>query len=185
MLVAIYHLQDLERARARRLIIRDQTIVVGRDPSCTIVIDDDPGVEPKHARFLIRAVDFVVDSLGGAILVNGTPITGATSCRPGDSIQLGDTVVKLRPESAVVVTQARPATEPQRAGASVRPDHDDPDPPRTTPQPAPFKPPIGPTGVLAPGNPPPPVMPHGNPPRPQHLIEHDRPAKVLRSLLAA
>ncbi|MDB4953072.1 MAG: hypothetical protein JWO36_641 [Myxococcales bacterium] len=189
MLVAIYHLQDVERARARRLIIREPSIVVGSDPSCTIVIDDDPSVEPRHARFVVRAVDFVVDSLGGAIVVNGTPITGATACRPGDSIQLGETVVKLRPESPVVVTEQvtqprhRPPTEPWEGGAYVPPRPD-----------APFRPPVGPTGVLAPSNPPRPqpvppsrvMHPIGTPPRPAYLLPQPiKPPKLRRAVLSS
>jgi uncharacterized protein (TIGR02996 family) len=164
MLVAIYHLQDVERARARRLVIREQSIVVGSDPSCTIVIDDDPLVVPKHARFVIRAVDFVVDSLGGAILVNGTPITGATACRPGDSVQLGETVVKLRPETSVVSTEEvparpRPPTEPWEAGS-----YHPPVPP--------FRPPVGnPTPPQPPRDLRPPLLdtprPTYNPPAPE------------------
>ncbi|WP_438854666.1 FHA domain-containing protein [Agromyces sp. M3QZ16-3] len=74
----------------RRLAVPPGTTVVGRDPSCGIVLDVE-GVSRQHAR-LVRAGDTVTIEDAGS--TNGTSVNGASAGRPlelhhGDLVGLG------------------------------------------------------------------------------------------------
>ena len=164
MLVSIYNVDDTERVRARRLTIATPRITIGRDPGCTIVVDDDDRVIDHHLEIDVRAADFVVTPRG-TTSVNGTVITGRTTCALGDTLQLGNTVVKLRAEQKVVKTLSRherrtpvhpvPATLCEDVEVIRHPPGWNPD--EVTPQEAyPVPPPV--VGPLPPRNPP---MPRG------------------------
>lgn len=75
----------------QRLAISEDPIVLGRLPSCTVVIDD-PNVSRRHAEVTRQDGDVVVVDLGST---NGTRVNGATVARQplvdGDKITVGIT----------------------------------------------------------------------------------------------
>ena len=145
MLVSIYHLQDLERARARRQPVTKPQMLVGRDAKCDIAIGDDPEVSPRHMTVAVRAVgnelvaEIVVTPLAGSTLVNGRVISAATTTKLGDTIQIGNTILKFRPDSAV-----RPTDPPPMRGPRLDPAQNyNPNPPSPAPRPSAPRPPRG------------------------------------------
>jgi len=102
MLVVTYHLDDAERTRARRLVIRAPSITVGRDSGCTVAVGDDAEVAAVHLQITVQPAGYLVTPLAPA-LVNGAPLAGATTCMPNDTIQIGRTIVKLRPDPVVTI----------------------------------------------------------------------------------
>ena len=193
MLISIYNVDDTERVRARRLTIAAPRITIGRDASCTIVVGDDDRVIDHHLEIDVRASDFVVTPRG-TTSVNGTVITGRTTCALGDTLQLGNTVVKLRAEQKLVKTLSRHERRtpvhpvPATLCEDVAVMESNPPPPgwspdEVTPQesyPIPPSPPN--VRPMPPGNPPmPQVRPQG-PYLPTQLVA---PAKILRARLSA
>ncbi|WP_400995456.1 FHA domain-containing protein [Agromyces sp. GXQ0307] len=74
----------------RRLAVPPGTTVIGRDPSCGIVLDVD-GMSRRHAR-IVRAGDTVTIEDAGS--TNGTSVNGSDADRPhelhhGDLVRLG------------------------------------------------------------------------------------------------
>ena len=74
-----------------------QQLIVGRDPSCDIVLDS-PSVSRRHARvFLADGAVYIEDlESQNATLVNGSPIAMAQLLRSGDEITTGDALWKLK-----------------------------------------------------------------------------------------
>ncbi|MEJ7598676.1 MAG: TIGR02996 domain-containing protein [Kofleriaceae bacterium] len=98
MLLAIYHLHDRERLRARRESVT-RSVVIGSSRDCDIVIEDDARVVAHHLRLAVDPP--AIEPLEGVVLVDGRAIDGPTLVRLGAPIQIGDTIVKLRPSPAV------------------------------------------------------------------------------------
>src|SRR5438093_2305983 len=75
---------------ARFLIIRDgESLVVGRDSGCELVIED-PRVSKRHARLRWSGGGWTIEDLGSknSTAVNGQPVAGA-ELRDGDTITFG------------------------------------------------------------------------------------------------
>jgi hypothetical protein len=75
---------------ARFLIIRDgESLVVGRDPGCELVIED-PRVSKRHAQLRWSGAGWTIEDLGSknSTAVNGQPVEGA-ELRDGDAISFG------------------------------------------------------------------------------------------------
>jgi pSer/pThr/pTyr-binding forkhead associated (FHA) protein len=75
---------------ARFLIIRDgESLVIGRDPGCELVIED-PRVSKRHARLRWSDRGWTLEDLGSknGTTVNGVPAAGA-EVRDGDAISFG------------------------------------------------------------------------------------------------
>jgi hypothetical protein len=75
---------------ARFLIIRDgESLVVGRDPGCELVIED-PRVSKRHAQLRWSGGGWTIEDLGSknSTAVNGQPVEG-TELRDGDAISFG------------------------------------------------------------------------------------------------
>jgi hypothetical protein len=75
---------------ARFLIIRDgESLVVGRDPGCELVIED-PRVSKRHARLRWCESGWTLEDLGSknGTTVNGEPASG-TELRDSDAISFG------------------------------------------------------------------------------------------------
>lgn len=108
MLVSIYHLADTQRERARRQPVSKPQMLIGSDAKCDIRITDDPEVSPRHAMVVVRAggggelvASILVTPLAGSTLVNGQVISQDTATRLGDTLQLGNTILKFRADDKV------------------------------------------------------------------------------------
>ena len=71
-------------------------VVVGRAPGADIVIPTDY-VSSRHARFSLMGASLMVEDLGSTngTKLNGTPVTGAVACSPGDTVTIGNVDIKV------------------------------------------------------------------------------------------
>jgi pSer/pThr/pTyr-binding forkhead associated (FHA) protein len=100
---------------------------IGRDPAAGFRLEDD-NVDPFHVRVTPADGGALVEDLGelGGTFVNDSEVGAPTRIRPGDELQIGVTVLKLRtaaeaaagtaarpkpPTLAVAATPSRPAEE--------------------------------------------------------------------------
>ena len=68
---------------------------VGSDPHCQVVLDR-PGVQPRLCQLHVTAQGVMLDVPAGAgIHVNGRPVDGLITLRPGDSLDLGGIEARL------------------------------------------------------------------------------------------
>jgi hypothetical protein len=98
------------RGRASRLVMLEPRsrrgisvqlageVVLGRDPTCTIVIDDDAYISQRHVRFYDYDGQPMVEDLGSTngTFHNGSKLTGSKLLHPGDRIQAGTTVLEAQ-----------------------------------------------------------------------------------------
>ena len=98
------------RDRAARLVVLeprhrrgmagaiDREITLGRDPSCTISIQDDSYVSQLHLRVYDHDGQPMVEDLGSTngTYHNGNKMLGAKLLHPGDRIQVGTTVIEAQ-----------------------------------------------------------------------------------------
>ena len=98
------------RGRASRLVIlepkarRGMTvelagdITLGREPGCTIMIDDDAYVSQLHLRVFDYEGQPMVEDLGSTngTFHNGSKLVGAKLLHPGDRIQVGTTLIEAQ-----------------------------------------------------------------------------------------
>ncbi|MEA2421436.1 MAG: hypothetical protein QOF55_535 [Thermoleophilaceae bacterium] len=91
-------------------------IVVGRDTSAGLVIDD-PEASRRHASLSVEGDTVTVEDLGSTngTFLNGQRLTGAQTFSEGDKLRVGTTVFSLKVEAAADAT---------RVGTSL-PDLDD------------------------------------------------------------
>lgn len=97
------------RAGPTRLVVTDgplrgttlplgaSAVLIGRAPSCTLVLDDDYS-SSRHARVFPEGDQWLVEDMGST---NGTflddqRITGAVPVRPGAQIRVGQSVLELQ-----------------------------------------------------------------------------------------
>jgi pSer/pThr/pTyr-binding forkhead associated (FHA) protein len=73
------------------------TLVIGSDESASVRLDD-PHVEAEHTRVTASAGGALVEDLGepGGTFVNDAELRVPTRMEPGDALQVGLTVLKLR-----------------------------------------------------------------------------------------
>lgn len=98
------------RGRASRLVILEPKarrgmaialtgeITLGRDPGCTIAIDDDTYVSQLHLRIYDYEGQPMVEDLGSTngTFHNGAKLNGSKLLHPGDRIQVGTTVIEAQ-----------------------------------------------------------------------------------------
>ncbi|WP_431806608.1 FtsK/SpoIIIE domain-containing protein [Microbacterium paraoxydans] len=97
---------------ARSIALTRGTIVLGRDESCDVVIDD-PLVSKKHARLEIGdRVELIDLNSANGILVDGASVVRLVAAEGELSVVLGDTAVRVKVEAG--------ATKPSPAEASIR-----------------------------------------------------------------
>ncbi|MEP6629015.1 MAG: FHA domain-containing protein [Lapillicoccus sp.] len=74
-----------------------QGVVVGRNPECTLVIDDE-FASGRHLRIFPRAEGWFVEDLGSrnGTVVGGAKITGAVPVESGSVVKVGRTTLELR-----------------------------------------------------------------------------------------
>ena len=99
-----------QRKKAARLVIleprsrRGMTvpligeITLGREPECTITIDDDAFISQLHLRFYDYEGQPMVEDLGSTngTFHNGNKLVGSRLLRPGDRLQVGTTVIEAQ-----------------------------------------------------------------------------------------
>jgi hypothetical protein len=73
-------------------------VTIGRDPSCTVAIEDDAYVSTLHLRFYDYEGQPMVEDLGSTngTFHNGGRLTGSKLLHPGDRIQVGTTVIEAQ-----------------------------------------------------------------------------------------
>ncbi|WP_068403205.1 FHA domain-containing protein FhaB/FipA [Kribbia dieselivorans] len=79
------------------LTLKPNGTLIGRNPECTLVLDDDFS-SGRHARLFAEGSHWYVEDLGST---NGTflgsqQVTGPTQVHIGSSIRVGRTVLELR-----------------------------------------------------------------------------------------
>ena len=73
-------------------------VTLGREPSCTIMIDDDAFVSQLHVRVFDYEGQPMVEDLGSTngTFHNGSKLVGTKLLHPGDRIQVGTTVIEAQ-----------------------------------------------------------------------------------------
>lgn len=98
------------KGRANRLVVLEprsrrgltvgltSDVTLGREPGCTITIDDDAYVSQLHMRVFDHDGQPMVEDLGSTngTFHNGTKLVGAKLLHPGDRIQVGTTVIEAQ-----------------------------------------------------------------------------------------
>ncbi|HYN32298.1 MAG TPA: FHA domain-containing protein [Ilumatobacteraceae bacterium] len=98
------------RGRASRLVILEPKarrgmsialtgdVTLGREPGCTIMIDDDAFVSQLHLRVFDYEGQPMVEDLGSTngTFHNGSKLVGAKLVHPGDRIQVGTTLIEAQ-----------------------------------------------------------------------------------------
>lgn len=99
--------------RGERVPLPPGGLTIGRQPGNDLTLDEQQ-VSRHHAQITMRAGAIIVADLGAAngTLVNGVRISGTSTLRPGDLIQIGATALRLAPADAAI--------PPQPAGTSGR-----------------------------------------------------------------
>ncbi len=99
-----------QRGRATRLVMLEPRtrrgvtialggdIVLGRDATCAISIDDDAYISQRHVRFYDYEGQPMVEDLGSTngTFHNGSKLVGARLLHPGDRVQAGTTVIEAQ-----------------------------------------------------------------------------------------
>ena len=86
------------KARRGTAFALGHELTVGRDPSSTIVIDDDTFVSSTHLRIYDVEGQPMVEDLGSTngSFYNGNRLVGARLLHPGDRVQVGYTVLEAQ-----------------------------------------------------------------------------------------
>ena len=73
-------------------------IVLGREPGCALMIDDDAYISQRHVRFYDYDGQPMVEDLGSTngTFHNGSKLAGSKLLHPGDRIQAGTTVIEAQ-----------------------------------------------------------------------------------------
>lgn len=74
-------------------------LTVGRAPGCKIALPDDTFVSQLHARVFRNDDGAYVEDLGSTngTFLNGRKLASATKLKAGDQLQIGSTVLEVRP----------------------------------------------------------------------------------------
>jgi hypothetical protein len=149
---AVPHLVVLapDAISGRRIELSKDYLVVGREPTCDVRLDD-PHVSRTHAALRRRGSAVYVQDLGssGGTFVNGNPVT-MTELLPGDVVAFAtvqarfDAVPSATDETRAMPTLIRPV--PARPGENA-PSREEPVPGRMA-QPEPAQPPVRPAGPV-------------------------------------
>lgn len=85
------------RLAGTSLPLRQSGVLIGRNPECTLVLDDD-FASGRHARLSPQHGGWVVEDLGSTngTHLDGTRLTGAQPVTVGSHLQIGRTVLELR-----------------------------------------------------------------------------------------
>lgn len=136
---------------AGRRIELESELVVGREDAALTI--DDPEISRKHAAIRPAGDGFEIEDLGSrnGTHVNGSRIEGATRLGGGDSIKLGQSVIRFDSGRAAATVASPVPSAPTMPAAPAAPS-----PPAAPPPPAP----------AAAASPPPPPAPSSAPKEP-------------------
>ncbi len=83
--------------RGTTLALGQSSILLGRAPECTLVLDDD-FASARHARFFLLNGTWAVEDLGSTngTFMGRTRVEGPTPVEAGAAVRIGRTVVELR-----------------------------------------------------------------------------------------
>lgn len=86
------------KARRGATFALNGEISIGRDPGCTITIDNDTFVSQRHARIFLADGQPMVEDLGSTngSFHNGNRLHGSKLLHPGDRVQIGNTVLEAQ-----------------------------------------------------------------------------------------
>jgi DNA-binding NtrC family response regulator len=90
-------------------------VTIGRSPSCELALQDDKASR-RHAKISLKDGQAWICDLGSfnGTAVNGERIEGECALRPGDRIQVGQTVAIFEPPAQAALAEAPAAPEPPR-----------------------------------------------------------------------
>lgn len=79
------------------LRLRESGTLIGRNPECALVLDDD-FASGRHARIFEREGSWYVEDLGSTngTYMNRTRVQQPTSIGPGDEVKMGKATLELR-----------------------------------------------------------------------------------------
>jgi hypothetical protein len=73
---------------------------IGSADTCTIVVPNDPSIQPIHAEISFADGDFLIQPRDGQVVIrretSDLPVSGATPLQPGDRVLLGETRMVFR-----------------------------------------------------------------------------------------
>ena len=113
-------LEIVEGPGAGRQVGLSGPLEIGRDPGCTLTLDDEL-VSRHHARLVLQNGTAMIEDLGSTngTFVNGSQLHGSARVNPGDHLLIGVTVLELRTSRDV---EARPTvTRPAPAAFATAP----------------------------------------------------------------
>jgi hypothetical protein len=138
-----------------RVPIPAATATIGRAHDSTILISD-PKVSRRHLQLTWNGAAFVAEDVGssGGTLLNGMPLRSPTILRPGDTLSIGDTILRLEVASGTATVLAPPREQaPSVPQTPTTPAYLQPPSPAYAPPAAP--PPYQPPASAQPAAPPP------------------------------
>lgn len=103
------HLPHRQDARPRQLVVTEgpltgttlplsnSGVLIGRSPSCTLVLDDDYS-SSRHARIFPAGDEWVLEDLGSTngTFIGNTKVTQPTAIAAGVPVKIGQTTLELR-----------------------------------------------------------------------------------------
>ncbi|GIG34820.1 FHA domain-containing protein FhaB/FipA [Cellulomonas pakistanensis] len=83
--------------RGTTLPLGSSAVLIGRAPSCTLVLDDDYS-SSRHARVYPEGGQWLVEDMGSTngTFVDDQKVTDAVPVRPGAQIRIGQSVLELQ-----------------------------------------------------------------------------------------
>lgn len=95
-------------SKGKRLLIREGTVVIGRDPDCHVRLPEDDEISRKHATLEQRADGTHVRDLGSmnGVVVNGTPCREAL-LHNNDTLEIGKTRLQFQEASMTETEEFR------------------------------------------------------------------------------
>jgi hypothetical protein len=99
--------------RGETLRLGAERTVIGGAATCALRIGDDPALAPEHAEIVAVDEEFAIAPLGGAVRVEGQPVTRRQTLVDGETIDLGGGMYVFKSASVGNLATVR------RAGKSV------------------------------------------------------------------
>lgn len=96
----------------REYVVPPGGLVIGRDPSCDVVIASNQ-VSRRHAMIALTDAGYVItDTSTNGLQVNGEAITGSRTLSRGDVVRVGEEEFRFYAQSAPPAPAERPAVAP-------------------------------------------------------------------------